>query len=474
MLLYSTILDIKNTMIKEAFIRLVIKWNQGSPYKDNIIPGIQWNGEKNIRFGDDNLWLEIIEYRNKNVIAVRYEKITYEGVIWDTDYIMNFNEMRMAIRLDRSYQEQAVVTDADFSTPHFISLLMQEDYIKPDGELKFCRNALLISEENVSILSDIVKRKIRYQLPVVYVSKTVFNKDPLSIDWLCSKLKGVAHVLVQADKQSNTCIREACDGENEYNGAIGVYYPNDVLGHKRCVSKDGNEKRLMEKVVTYVLKFSVLQKVDKLYTWQGVSNSLLNDRLTAQREERLAAEQARDMAENEVDDVYNALDDELKTLQRQVEELTRTNEIQTYEIQGLRAKLAQTDGIPIIMQGEEQDIYPGEIKDIVLSVIDDALQQVKTGSRREDILKDILDTNNYEKLSDKRKNEIKKLFKGYTSMSSSIRQRLVELGFTITEDGKHYKVRYKNDNRYMATISKTASDHRTGENSASVICQKML
>ena len=245
MLLYSTILDIKNTMTKEAFIRLVIKWNQGSPYKDNIIPGIQWKGEKNIRFGDDNLWLEIIEYRNKNVIAVRYEKITDEGVIWDTDYIMNFNEMRMAIRLDRSYQEQAVVTDAEFSTPHFVSLLMQEDYIKPDGELKFCRNALLISEENVSILSDIVKRKIRYQLPIVYVSKTVFNKDPLSIDWLCSKLKGVAHVLVQADKQSNTYIREACEGENEYNGAIGVYYPNDVLGHKRCVSKDGNEKRLM-------------------------------------------------------------------------------------------------------------------------------------------------------------------------------------------------------------------------------------
>ena len=118
----------------------------------------------------------------------------------------------------------------------------------------------------------------------------------------------------------------------------------------------------MEKVVTYVLKFSVLQKVDKLYTWQGVSNSLLNDRLTAQREERLAAEQARDIAENEVDDVYSVLDEELKTLQRQVEELTRTNEIQTYEIQGLRAKLAQTDGIPIIIQGEEADIYPGEIK----------------------------------------------------------------------------------------------------------------
>lgn len=56
-------------------------------------------------------------------------------------------------------------------------------------------------------------------------------------------------------------------------------------------------KKINGKGCYICLKFSVLQKVDKLYTWQGVSNSLLNDRLTAQREERLAAEQARDMAE---------------------------------------------------------------------------------------------------------------------------------------------------------------------------------
>lgn len=132
MLIYSTILDIEETMTKEVFIQLVIEWNQGSPHQENVIPGICWNGEKSIRFGDDNLWLEIIEYRNKNIIAVRYEKITDDGVIWDTDYIMNFDEMRMAIRLDRSYQEQAIVTNAEFSTPHFISILMQRGYLKPD------------------------------------------------------------------------------------------------------------------------------------------------------------------------------------------------------------------------------------------------------------------------------------------------------------------------------------------------------
>lgn len=32
--------------------------------------------------------------------------------------------------------------------------------------------------------------------------------------------------------------------------------------------------------------------------------------------------------------------------------------------------------------------------------------------------------------------------------------RLSELGFSITEDGKHYKVRYHDDSRYLVTISK--------------------
>ena len=88
MLLFSTILDIKEAMTKDDFIRLVIEWNQGSPHANNIIPGIQWNGERNIRYGEDGLWLDIEEYRNQIIIAVSYEKKEDDGTIWDTDYVM--------------------------------------------------------------------------------------------------------------------------------------------------------------------------------------------------------------------------------------------------------------------------------------------------------------------------------------------------------------------------------------------------
>lgn len=50
MLLFSTLLEINESMTKDAFIKLVIEWNQGSPHKENVIADIKWNGERNIRY----------------------------------------------------------------------------------------------------------------------------------------------------------------------------------------------------------------------------------------------------------------------------------------------------------------------------------------------------------------------------------------------------------------------------------------
>lgn len=59
MILFSTLLSINESMSKNDFIELIMKWNQGSPYKENVIEGMEWNGDFNIKYGDDKLWLEI-------------------------------------------------------------------------------------------------------------------------------------------------------------------------------------------------------------------------------------------------------------------------------------------------------------------------------------------------------------------------------------------------------------------------------
>lgn len=119
--------------------------------------------------------------------------------------------------------------------------------------------------------------------------------------------------------------------------------------------------------------------------------------------------------------------------------------------------------------GQEEEFYPGEIKDMILSVLDDAARNGKKGSRRVDVMKDIVENNEYKHLCDERKIRIKKILKGYSRFTASIRQELAELGFKITEEGKHYKLTYYGDPRYWITVAKTPSDGRAGDNDALII-----
>ena len=130
MLLFSTILDINEKMTKDDFIRLVIEWNQGSPFESNVIKGIEWKGERNIRYGTEDLWLDIQEYRNKNIIAVRYEKRESDGVIWDSDYVMNFDDMKMSVRMLQKEYEDGRKFDSLFSSNTSQSLYWLYFFVK--------------------------------------------------------------------------------------------------------------------------------------------------------------------------------------------------------------------------------------------------------------------------------------------------------------------------------------------------------
>lgn len=476
MLLFSTILSINDSMTKDAFIELVINWNQSSRYQSNIIENLVWNGERNIRYETDLLSLTIEEYRNKNIIAVRYEKIDENGVIWDTDYIMNFDEMRMAIQLDRSYTEDALAQNANFSTPFFITMLIENGYLKDDSGLPVSNKPIVIDDNNSDVLAGILNGEQKYKLPVVYVSKTVYNEDPVDAELLANKLKGCAHVLLQENVSTGKELKELCSGNNEYHGAIGIYYPNSSVGHMRYLYRrdTGYDNLLLDKVVRSVLHYSNIQNITNLYTWQGVRSALLNDRLLSQREERLAAQKAQQEAENEVDSIYAEFDEDIKELQRQVDELSKANEALRCENLGLRSKMESVESVPILYLGAEDEFYPGEIKDMVLAALEDALRNTKGTSRRADVIRDVFDSNGYKNICGERQQEIKNLLKGYDGMSRALRQDLMDMGFEITEEGKHYKLTYYGDRRYWTTLAKTPSDHREGKNSALTICREML
>ncbi|MDO4649259.1 MAG: hypothetical protein Q4B26_11480 [Eubacteriales bacterium] len=476
MLLFSTILDITESLTKEKFIELVSLWNQSAKYKENIVQGVSWNGERNIKFGTEKLSIEIIDYLEKDILAVRHEKITADDVAWDTDFIVNFSERKIAIRLDRTYSEDALEMNAKFSTPHFISLLIEHGYLQDDHGIPVLRDPIVISDAQIDLIQTVLKNKEYYELPVVYVAKDYENHDPLSISWLASRLKGAAHVLVEESKAAcQECI-DICDETPEEYGAVRIYYPSLGVNRKRFLfrSSTGNIDVRLEKVIRHVIQYWNSQRMDTLYTWQGVNSAVLSDNLANQISRLAEAESAKQSAEEEISQVYEAFDEDIKSLQRKVEELAKANEALQMENFGLRAKMNASDAMPIIYQGDEEDFYPDEVKDMVLGVLADALNNTEKGTRLYDILEDILQNNPYQHLSDERKQRVKNLFKGYKTLTGAMRQELLSLGFEITDDGKHYKITYKGDPRYMVTVGKTPSDNRAGSNNAGMINKIML
>lgn len=142
-------------------------------------------------------------------------------------------------------------------------------------------------------------------------------------------------------------------------------------------------------MIRNVIQYSNSQLTNMLYTWQGVGNALLRDRLTSQRAERLAAETEREQVKTETNFLIESVDEELRTLQKKVEELARANEILTYENEGIRAKLSSVEGVPLLHFGNEEEFFPNEIKDMVLAALEEKLKNSDENSRQADVLRDI-------------------------------------------------------------------------------------
>lgn len=172
---------------------------------------------------------------------------------------------------------------------------------------------------------------------------------------------------------------------------------------------------------------------------------------------------------------YEDLEKETGYLRKRYDELKEEYEkLQQYVTENAQPPRVEYDGAQFIEPGAENDFYTGERKDILLSVLDDALVSLKPGSRRRDVVFSVLAANGGEKRQKKRAEELKTILRGYVSMDAAVRNRLQKFGFVISGAGKHYELTYFGDKRYAYTISKTAGDGRVGISAASSIATLVL
>lgn len=464
MVIYSTKISVKKELTREKFADMVVLWNQGT-YSDKFdLSNV--SDYTDLSLNQNGKTLVINELSEQSTIQARFQK-EEEGVVWTTYFILNYVEHKLAVYLSRETTDELESFTPTFHPPKFIKMIINEG-LASDDIFSVNGQPQMMKLHDIDLVRDLYSGKLHTNLPVVYVTKNWEEKYPLKTQILANELSGVAHVLIECDPRIGARLsREGV--KTVKRGQIGIFYPSAGFGCKVFSLKERETAAdLQAKVLGNAYRYSIQRHKGYMYTWEGVQNERLKLRNKAALEERYKYETERS-------DLYNIFDEQLKHNEAEIETLNKKVMALEAENNGLRSKLMSINqSVPLLTYGLEDDLYNNEIKEIIVSSLKETLKTLPAKARRRDVIEDIIECNETNKVSEQKADEIKRILKGYTKMDNSLMKELEDFGFRVEVDSRHYKLTYFGDSRYTATLSKTSSDGRSGNNLASIIKETML
>ncbi|MBC3803547.1 hypothetical protein GH808_03735 [Acetobacterium fimetarium] len=465
MITYSTQFPVNDKLDKKTFVEYVIRWNQGSKY--DKLDNLEWDEESfSVTWEDSVKKLIIEELEQKGIIASRFQKEDNHG-LWKTDFILNYGEY-ITIRVELETTESTTDFYPSYYPPFFVKQIIYWGFAAEDGSLPVGSQGLSLDTYD-KYIRDILEGKENLWLPIVFVSKKSDGDYPVNISDLAFKLQGVAHTIYEDKNVGITQYAERLDC-NGARGSVIIVYPNKYMKRK-VINPFGANSENPDKVLSLITNavYEYSNQVMRLDTdtWDG----MMNAKLHFQNSDLLSG---RSILEEENTELYEVFEEQLHKTEEANKNLNLEIQRLTVENQALRMRLASKDQKPLLYMGEEIDFYEGEIREIILEILETCLRNTPKGTRRDHIVTDLLENNIYDHIPAKRREQIKVALKGYKTLGGSLKSLLGSMGFIITDDGKHYKWTYFGDHRYSATVAKTSSDHRAGMNMASLIDNLML
>lgn len=466
MITYSAQFPVNEKLDKKTFVNLVIDWNKGSKY--DKFNQLDWDGETfSAQWIEGEKQLTIEEIAVRGIVASQFRKEDEHG-LWKTDFILNYDKKYITVRVALETTDYTTDFYPKYYPPFFVKKLIYRGYSGEDVNIPVKQEAYSLDDYK-DVLTCLADNKGEYSMPIVFLSKKDDGTFPVELSTLAFELQGVAHVLYEGEETilSNYEDYFACESRN---GMIFIVYPNRNMKRKvinLLGASNENPEYIISRVKSCVYNYGNQVMRKDLDTWGGIQN----EKLFVQNHSLLSD---RKVLEEENEDLMNVFEEQLSKTEAINKELSNDIQRLMVENQALRMRLASKDQKPLLYMGDETEFYEGEIREIILEILEDYKRNIKPGTRREHVVNDILENNDYRQTQAKRREQIKVALKGYKTLNGSLRNMLESLGFVITDNGKHYKWTYFGDHRYVTTAAKTSSDSRAGMNLASTIDNLML
>lgn len=448
----------------EDFVDCCRTWIIESPHTrlTNSIPlGVQEG-----KFGDDIESISFGMYTSdiSSSGGVRHEKTDDDGVRWVTDVIGNkgSNGFWVSVQLNVD-SEMPVERLEQGKRPYILKLLMERFSGGSDGKLSVTDNPIFLSEADAALAEQIICAGANSVMPVVYVSRN--SQEELIVDpkALAKWISGMAHVVVEPSRKFSSSITRQVFGENVYGGAVAIYWPDGIGKWVYLPAKWPNVSTLQIAISKKIRLSLLYQRIRRECTW-----SYLQEMMSRQKIEAL-----RTSGSGRIEDYIEHFDKEI---------LAKDEEIQRLESELVRARYNKRDArstasegeITVSLETDQYDLYQGEHLSLIAEALRQAAESSDDHSRRHDVFKSLIKNN--ENLGDREDilSRLKEILRQYTSLTSSVRSELEDIGFSIHEEGKHYKLLYMRDSRYPFILPKTGSDYRGGLNAFSDLKRRIF
>lgn len=165
---------------------------------------------------------------------------------------------------------------------------------------------------------------------------------------------------------------------------------------------------------------------------------------------------------SETKEMQKLFEENEQELNNKIATLTKENMALTNQLQSLKQGLnGQSKEKPLLIYGMEKDLFDDEIKDYILEAVAHEFRRASAeGTRKYDVLADILGVNKYGRIHE----DMRTQFKALKSEDD-----LEKFGFVRESQNKHAKYSYYGDGRYTTSVAITPSDNRAFVNTLSDI-----
>lgn len=452
---------------KSDFLLVMRKWVEDSPHTKftaEDLNGLSTEDEFIRTVGNQSVRSIGVTHENGDEYFAFRNSVIDADISWETSVVFSRTVAGSWVGVRTSNESHKPVAKLPAAKkPYAVKLLLQALGGGFDGDMSVESKAVWLGNDDISLAARLVDGSSGCRLPVVYVSVGFDGKYAIHPNDLAHDLSGMAHVVVEPNRSFSRRLQIEVGSQNTYGGAIGIYWPEGTGRRAFFSDRLDSVGELRWAVVEEVRAALLNRRPLAQCTWEVVESAV----------RRREFELLKASGSSELDTYIETFDADLRARDQRLEaaeiEIARLQR----EVVRLQAQDSSTLGMGL-RAGKEQNFFQGEIGTIVSEALADCASRAQTDSRRSHVLTALVESNPSTDVASKKREKIKSLLRNYRSMDSTTRSGLEELGFSISDDGKHYKLIYQDDDRYVFSLPKSGSDHRGGLNSASDIAKRIF